>query len=252
MSDQKPQIPKLADAIVKELEQMIVDGSWPPGHKLMPERELAAQFGVSRPSVREAIQRLEARGLLFRRQGGGTYVQNKLAKTLVDPLSELLMNDDDAQFDLLEFRHVIEGVAAYYAALRGTETDFARIRTAKEAIQQAQDQGDLTKESVAITDFYLELMQASHNRVLLYLVRGLRTLLEHNIFRNIEVLNQRPGVVNRIRRHRAELIAAILAGQPEQARDACHAHLAFIEDTLLDIQREAERSQRQARLAPRQ
>lgn len=53
--------PKLADAIVAELEQMILEGSLQPGQKLPPERELAIQFQVSRPSLREAIQRLEAR-----------------------------------------------------------------------------------------------------------------------------------------------------------------------------------------------
>ncbi|MEB3028173.1 MULTISPECIES: GntR family transcriptional regulator, partial [Streptococcus] len=61
--------PKLADSIVAELEQMILEGSLQPGQKLPPEPELAIQFQVSRPSLREAIQRLEARGLLYRRQG---------------------------------------------------------------------------------------------------------------------------------------------------------------------------------------
>ncbi|MBP6451478.1 MAG: pyruvate dehydrogenase complex transcriptional repressor PdhR [Aeromonas sp.] len=247
MPMRKNQAPKLADAIVSELEQMIVDGSLQPGQKLLPERELAVQFQVSRPSLREAIQRLEAKGLLWRRQGGGTYVQQELNRGLTDPLFELLLNNPESQFDLLEFRHVLEGVAAYYAALRGTTTDFDRIRLAQVAIEQAQQNADLPGEADAVTDFYLAMMEASHNAVLLHLVRALRGLLERNILRNIEVLNQRPGVVNRIRRHRADLIAAILAGQPEQARDACHEHLAFIEDTLLDIQREELRTQRQTR-----
>ena len=243
----KQQVPKVADAIVAELEQMIVDGTLQPGQKLLPERELAVQFQVSRPSLREAIQRLEAKGLLYRRQGGGTYVQQELSRGLTDPLFELLLNNPGSQFDLLEFRHVLEGVAAYYAALRGTEADFDRIRAAQASIEATQLSGDLLGEAVAVTEFYLVMMAASHNTVLLHLVRAMRTLLERNIQRNIEVLNQRPGVVNRIRRHRSDLIAAILSGQPEQARDACHEHLAFIEDTLLDIQREDLRTQRQTR-----
>lgn len=89
----KNQAPKLADAIVAELEQMIADGSLQPGQKLLPERELAVQFQVSRPSLREAIQRLEAKGLLWRRQGGGTYVQQALSRGLTDPLFELLLNN---------------------------------------------------------------------------------------------------------------------------------------------------------------
>ena len=70
--------PKISDVIMAQLEQMILEGSLQPGQKLPPERELAIQFEVSRPSLREAIQKLEAKGLLMRRQGGGTYVKEQL------------------------------------------------------------------------------------------------------------------------------------------------------------------------------
>lgn len=247
MTEYKPATPKLSDSIVAELEQMIVDGTLQPGQKLLPERELALQFGVSRPSLREAIQRLEAKGLLYRRQGGGTYVKSELNRGLSDPFFELLANHPGSQFDLLEFRHVLEGVAAYYAALRGDENDFAQMRAIQSDIEAAQTGGNVAAEAKAVSAFYLAMTEASHNVVLLHLMRAIRELLERNILGNLEVLNQRPGVVNRIRRHRSELIAAILAGHPEQARDACHEHLAFIEDTLLDIQREDERAQRPSR-----
>ncbi|SIR46760.1 transcriptional regulator, GntR family [Aeromonas sp. RU39B] len=242
--------PKLADAIVAELENMILEGSLQPGQKLPPERELAIQFQVSRPSLREAIQRLEAKGLLYRRQGGGTYVQDALSKGLADPLFELLSKHPEAQFDLLEFRHALEGICAYYAALRGTEADFARIRAAQSAIEEAGKQG-LAEESVAVTAFYLAVAEASHNVVLLHLLRAMQPMLEHNILCNNEILNRRPGVVAKIRRHRVTLIEAILSGEPEQARAACHEHLAFIEETLLDMQREDSRIERSMRRSRR-
>lgn len=238
--------PKLADAIVAELENMILEGSLQPGQKLPPERELAIQFQVSRPSLREAIQRLEARGLLYRRQGGGTYVQNALSKGMADPLFELLSSHPEAQYDLLEFRHALEGICAYYAALRGTEGDFERIRAAQAAIEEAGKLG-LAEESVAVTGFYLAVAEASHNVVLLHLLRAMKPMLEQNILRNNEILNRRPGVVAKIRRHRVTLIETILSGEPEQARTACHEHLAFIEETLLDMQREDSRIERSMR-----
>ncbi|ALP40849.1 transcriptional regulator PdhR [Aeromonas schubertii] len=196
--------------------------------------------------MREAIQRLEARGLLYRRQGGGTYVQNALSKGMADPLFELLSSHPEAQYDLLEFRHALEGICAYYAALRGTEGDFERIRAAQAAIEEAGKLG-LAEESVAVTGFYLAVAEASHNVVLLHLLRAMGSMLEQNILQNNEILNRRPGVVVKIRRHRANLIEAILSGAPERARSACHEHLAFIEDTLLDMQREESRIQRSMR-----
>ncbi|MEU9775749.1 GntR family transcriptional regulator [Streptomyces sp. NPDC047968] len=128
MAYSKIRQPKLSDVIEQQLEYLILEGTLRPGEKLPPERELAKQFDVSRPSLREAIQRLEAKGLLLRRQGGGTFVQTNLWQSFSDPLAELLADHPESQFDLLETRHALEGIAAYYAALRGTDEDLARIR----------------------------------------------------------------------------------------------------------------------------
>ncbi len=81
MAYSKIRQPKLSDVIEQQLEFLILEGTLRPGEKLPPERELAKQFDVSRPSLREAIQRLEAKGLLLRRQGGGTFCSEQpLAK----------------------------------------------------------------------------------------------------------------------------------------------------------------------------
>ena len=101
--------PKLADVIESQIESMILEGSLELGEKLLPERELAKQFDVSRPSLREAIQRLESKGLLTRRQGGGTYVKEELREQLTDPLFELLNSHPESKYDLLEFRHALKG-----------------------------------------------------------------------------------------------------------------------------------------------
>ncbi|MGO3395678.1 MAG: GntR family transcriptional regulator, partial [Serratia proteamaculans] len=113
MAYSKIRQPKLSDVIEQQLEHLILEGTLRPGEKLPPERELAKQFDVSRPSLREAIQRLEAKGLLLRRQGGGTFVQTNLWQSFSDPLAELLADHPESQFDLLETRHALEGIAAY-------------------------------------------------------------------------------------------------------------------------------------------
>jgi len=123
MAYSKIRQPKLSDVIEQQLEFLILEGTLRPGEKLLPERELAKQFDVSRPSLREAIQSLEAKGLLLRRQGGGTFVQSNLWQSVSDPLAELLADHPESQFDLLETRHALEGIGAYYAALRGTDDD---------------------------------------------------------------------------------------------------------------------------------
>ncbi len=131
---------KLSDQIVRQLEQMLLEGSFAAGQKLPTERELAEQFDVSRPSVREALQKLGAKGLVLRKQGGGTFVCDSLVGGLTDPLFELIGRHPESQFDLLEFRHALEGICAYYAALRGTANDFNQIKQRYDEICVAQQQ----------------------------------------------------------------------------------------------------------------
>ncbi|MCE2572047.1 pyruvate dehydrogenase complex transcriptional repressor PdhR [Motilimonas eburnea] len=248
MAYQKIKQPKIADVIEAQLESMILEGSLNPGQKLPPERELAKQFDVSRPSLREAIQRLEARGLLTRRHGGGTFVGAELRQGLTDPLYELLNSTPESQYDLLEFRHALEGISAFYAALRGTEADFSQIRQAFADIEQVQQQGqDLEVEAKVVVAFYLAIVESSHNLVLMHLMRGLLPLLEQNVLHNLQQLQRKPEIAKAISEHRRMLLDAILGKAPKKARDASDRHLVFIEETLLEISREENRLERSLR-----
>lgn len=177
MAFQRIQPTKLSDVIMQRIEVMIVDGTLEAGARLPSERDLAHQFSVSRPSLREAIQKLEARGLLERRQGGGTYVCDNMQKRVAEPLLELLTQHPESQFDLLEFRHALEGISSYYAAMRGTPTDIARIEESFAAIKQ-DDNAELTAQAEALNEFNLRICEASHNVILLHLVRSMQPLLQ--------------------------------------------------------------------------
>ncbi len=238
---------KLSDAIEEQLEVLIMEGTLKPGEKLPPERELARQFDVSRPSLREAILRLEARGLLRRRQGGGTYVQQRLWKSVSDPLTELLASQPESQFDLLETRHALEGIAAYYAALRGTTEDLQRIRDCHIQIENAQLSGDLDAEAGAVMQYQIAVTEAAHNVVLLHLLHSMRPVLEENVRQNFELLYSQREMLVRVSEHRAAIFAAIIAREPERARDASHQHLAFIEEIMLERDREQTRRERSLR-----
>lgn len=247
MAYSKIRQPKLSDVIEQQLEHLILEGTLRPGEKLPPERELAKQFDVSRPSLREAIQRLEAKGLLLRRQGGGTFVQTNLWQSFSDPLAELLADHPESQFNLLETRHALEGIAAYYAALRGTDEDSARIRDCHIVIQQAQDSGDLDAEADAVMQYQIAVTEAAHNVVLLHLLRCMGPMLEQNVRQNFELLYSRREMLAKVSSHRAGIFEAIVAREPERAREASHRHLAFIEEILLDLSREHTRRERSLR-----
>ncbi|NMP32072.1 pyruvate dehydrogenase complex transcriptional repressor PdhR [Thalassotalea sp. M1531] len=239
--------PKLSDVILSQLEQMIVEGSLVPGQKLPPERELATQFEVSRPSLREAIQKLEAKGLVTRKQGGGTFVTENLLSGLSDPLFDLMSNNHESQFDLLEFRYGMEGMSAYYAAMRGTEADFEQIKLKHENIGNVQIENNYRAEAEAVFEFYIAICGASHNAIMLHLARSMSSLIIDNIEQNLTVLAQRPDIFSKISEYRTQLMNAIVSGQPQKAWGASHRHLALIEEVLLNLTDERSRMERSMR-----
>ncbi len=246
MEQQRIKPPKLSQLIEAQLEQLIQEGSYAPGERLPAERELAQRFDVSRPSIREAIQALEVKGLLERKQGGGCYVTEPVKAVLQAPLQRLLVGQAEAQFDLLEFRLALEAISAYLAALRGTEADFDAIRAAAAKLTVAE-QGSLEQEAQAAMRLIEITAEASHNLVLLHIFLGLKQLLLGNIQQNLALLKGRPLALTTVREHRQHVIEAITSRQPESAREATQRHLVFIEETLLALDQENSRQARTTR-----
>jgi GntR family transcriptional repressor for pyruvate dehydrogenase complex len=247
MAYQQVKQPKISDVIMDQLEAMILEGSLKPGQQLPPERTLAAEFNVSRPSLREALQKLSARGLIISRQGGGSFVSENIGSSIVDPLTELFSTHPEAQYDLLEFRHALEGVSAYYAALRCTQADKKRLQKCYVELQAAYDQKLFEKETKADAEFHLAIAEASHNAVLLHTMRSLFTLLHKNIYANLESVYSKRDTRHRIHDQHRVLLEAIVAENPEKARNAAHDHLAFVEEAILEQGKHSTRQERAMR-----
>nr|WP_297348111.1 GntR family transcriptional regulator [uncultured Glaciecola sp.] len=272
---------KLSDVITERLESMILDGTLVAGEKLLPERLLAEKFQVSRPSLREAIQNLQAKGLIERKQGGGTFIKKSLSSKMTDPLLALVASRPETQFDLLEFRHALEGMAAYYAALRGQPEDYLALNNALNSLPSLQNStvqekstsvkgaavnkievkqnlsaqnkvqtdtdSDTEKEAQALVEFYLTMAKAAHNMVLLHVMRSMQGMLVDNIKRNLDMLRAGADVEVQIREQRHAIVQAISSQDPEAAREASNEHLGFVESTLLDINKRDVKLQRAMR-----
>jgi DNA-binding FadR family transcriptional regulator len=156
---------RLSDQIAENLQAMIANNRLSPGERLPSERVLAARLEVSRPSLREAIQKLNSKGLLSTHRGGGTYVCDSLEPSFVSPLLSLLREQPKSQYDVLEIRYALEGTAAYYAALRGTDRDKENIRHHFDEMQATHGSPDPMDEARADAAFHLSIVEASHNLV---------------------------------------------------------------------------------------
>lgn len=238
---------RVADAVMQQLEGMILEGSFKPGQKLPAERELAKQFGVSRPSLREALQKLAARGLLVSRQGGGTYVSDRIGSAFTDPLWQLLGSHAEFHYDLLEFRHALEGLSAHYAALRSTAADKQLLQKRFDDLVATYSAMDPELEAEADAAFHLAIAEAAHNVVLLHAMRGLFSLLERSIVDNLSSLFERKDSRQMLYDQHKAVLDAILAGDPERAQQMSHEHLVYVEDGLLELSKQKTRVQRALR-----
>ena len=95
---------KLSASVVRQIELLILRGILRPGERLPSERELSERFGVSRPSLREAVSELQEAGLLVARANSGIYVADVLGSAFSPALTRLFASHDEAVFDYLGFR----------------------------------------------------------------------------------------------------------------------------------------------------
>jgi GntR family transcriptional repressor for pyruvate dehydrogenase complex len=218
---------------------MILEGSLRPGERLLSERELSAKLDVSRPSLREALDKLIARGLLTTNAQGVAYVSEEIGRSLRDPLVQLL-DTPEARFDLLELRSVIEAAAAAFAAERASELDRAAISACFEAMVAAHEAQDVDAIAKADAEFHFAIYEASHNLTMLHFMRSLESILRSNVYLNRKNLYEhRQHKDSQLSEHQA-IYNAIMAREPERAREAASLHMTAAMRTQREIY-EAER-----------
>lgn len=131
-----PRVPRTVDAVVTHLRTALVDGHFPPGEHLPPERQLAASLGVSRLTLRAALARLEAEGLVRARQGDGVRALEVLDHAGVGVLGHFDLSDrPDFMRSLLELRRavLVEAVASGCAHVAAEDTTSLHALAAEQA-----------------------------------------------------------------------------------------------------------------------
>jgi len=239
---------RLSDSIVLQIERLMMQGTLKPGDPLPPEREFAEHLAVSRPSLREALLKLEARGLVHVRRGGGYSVADVTAPTLTDPLVHLLQQHPPASFDILELRHGLEEMAAYLAAQRATDADRTNLKERYAALVQAdKSKGESMANAETDLEFHLAVADASHNVALMHVMRGLFNLLRTSTYRFRELIFAvRDGSDRLLHEQHRAIYDAVMKGAPETAREAAHLHLSFLEATLRAADRKRSSPERSA------
>jgi GntR family transcriptional repressor for pyruvate dehydrogenase complex len=246
MPFQKVTPAKLSTAVTRQIEKLILRGILRPAERLPAERELADKLGVSRPSLREAIAELQDKGLLTTRAGAGIYVADVLGSAFSDALIRLFADHDEAVFDYIGFRRDLEGLAACRAARLASDTDLQVIQTIMDKMEAAHKKTNPADEARLDAEFHMAIIEASHNVIMLHMMRSMFQLLREGVFYNRQVMfKQRTTRGALLDQHRA-INTAIQARDPDAARAAINAHLNYVEKALAD-QQKADRNEAIAR-----
>lgn len=225
---------KLADAIADHIQQMILEGALQPGERLLSERELSAKLDVSRPSLRDALDKLISLGLLTTDAQGVAYVSKEVGRTLRDPLV-LLMDTPEARIDVMELRAVVEAAAAGYAAERASDVDREIIRSRFEAMVAAHREQDVEQIAKTDAEFHFAIYEASHNLMMLHFMRSLETILRSNVYLNRKNLYEhRSEKDSQLLEHQA-IYEAIMARDSQAAQDAARTHMLTARKTQQEI-----------------
>lgn len=232
---------KIADSIADAIEA----GQYKLGDRLPTERDLAEQFGVSRPSVREATIALEMMGMIETVHGQGNFVSARVRPTT---LSSVEIDTEAGAFELIEACRVFEGEAAALAATAITDDQIARL----EALVERMARRGSVQDEDADREFHLVIAHASGNSAIIATIENLwlwrdRSALARNTLTQARGADPEPRIDGRRR-----VVEALKDRDPAAARDAMRGHLERVIDHLLRAtETEAVQRTRQEHIARR-
>lgn len=218
---------KISSQIADQIRESILAGEYAPGEKLPPERALITAFGVSRPSVREALNLLTTMGLIESSQGGGTVVRSLIDSQQGMALRDLIRATLDRAIEVIEVRKGMESWAAFYAAQRALPEDIHRME--ETLYRMEENLVDLQSSEDLDAGLHLCIARATHNVIWLHMIQSLFEAMKEFQGGVWRVVYRTKKDYRLLYQHHAAIVAAICDRDADGARQAMLNHLIFAE-----------------------
>lgn len=221
----------LTDRAMARLRELIQSGELPPGSKLPPEQELAAQLGISRSPMREAVKALAVARVLDVRRGDGTYVTSLAPAVLLEGLGLAVeLMQDHTLLELTEVRRLLEPIATAIAATRVTPAHLAEIRGHLDAMHAASD--DVERLNHHDSAFHRAVVAATGNEALTTLIDGISSrTLRTRVWRGMVDAN----AADRTLAEHEAIYAALVDGDAALAQASALMHISTTERWLRQV-----------------
>jgi DNA-binding FadR family transcriptional regulator len=220
----------VTDEAIEKIKAMITSGALRAGDRLPREADLAAQLGLSRSSLREAVRALSLVNILDVRRGDGTYVTSLDPHLLLEALSFIVdFHRDDTVLEFLRVRRILEPAATAMAAERITDDESEGLRVLLDSLGPDPDADDLVANDL---EFHRRISAYSGNTVLCSLLETLSgPTTRARVWRG---LTQEGTKAQTLAEHRA-IVEALASHQPEVARSWATVHIAGVEQWLASV-----------------
>ncbi|HET8994825.1 MAG TPA: FadR/GntR family transcriptional regulator [Rhodococcus sp. (in: high G+C Gram-positive bacteria)] len=218
--------PRAWEHVLNHLEQMLVSGELSPGQRLPGERVLAAELGVGRSSVREALRVMEAMGLLKSQTGSGPTSGAMIVSRPTGGMAMLMRMQVAAQSfpvsDVVQTRLVLETEVMQLLATRNPTPDLGNA----EELLDAMDDTELAANEFLVLDsqFHIAMADAAGNQVIAAMMAGLRESIEGYVLAGAPLAIW-PTTCGRLRHEHRGLVEAVRAGDPDLARCRIESHI---------------------------
>lgn len=220
---------KLADFVLDEIKRMIQVGELKEGDRLPNQTEFAARLGVSRPSLREAMQTLAMVGAIEQRPGYGSVIKSLTPALFASHLATPLVNDEQATRELLEARRFIEGGIAKLAAQNATESEVRKAGSLVRQMAEALEKGRREEYTELDTRIHYHLAVASHNKIMFHFFVTIRSLMEQFMAEAFWLL---PELLARSMQYHQRIFQGLRDRDDVAAAGAMTEHIEDIQRTL--------------------
>jgi len=215
------------DQVFEQLRNRIMERKWLPGAKIPSENALAVALGVSRVSIREALQMLASLGLLETMQGGGTHVREYSGEIFLNPLLPMLALDTPDILHVLEYRKMVEKGIVSLVVKRAGSAEIEGLERAFKAMEGRRN--DARAFAQADLNFHLDLAKATRNPVVIKVNAVITDILKISMYGIVDALGTKDGLY-----YHRRILDAIKAGNGPRAESLMEEH---VERTIRRLKR---------------
>ena len=182
------------EQVFEQMQNLLIEGTWHSGDKLPSENELSAAFGVSRMTIRQAMQKLKALGLIETRMGSGSYVREVNPEDYLNELIPMMYIGSPSQIHVFQFRETIESGSVRIATTQADEKSLQKLESILAKMRKAAEDDNSKAFSQYDLKYHMVIVKMTGNPMMIKAYELLLNVLKESMDYVIERMKYKPAL----------------------------------------------------------